>query len=162
MRNRLEKTIELSAWVIMILLLFKFVPKNRIREAQVSFLFKQAVTWLFGLLVVEKKLISYPYRLFFKKTIKSSFTFEYFVYPSLCVLFNLYYPDKRNYPIKLLYYLFHSAIITGLEVVLLKYTKLIKYKKWTWYWSLLSMTFTNYLSHVYFKWFFKEQVSRQK
>ncbi|WP_197025131.1 CBO0543 family protein [Paucisalibacillus sp. EB02] len=162
MSKRLEKTVELSAWGVMALLLIKFVPKNRIREAQVAFLFKQLITWLFGLLVVEKNLISYPYRLFFKKTIKSSFTFEYFVYPGLCALFNLYYPEKRNYFIKLLYYFFHSGVITTLEVILLKYTNLIKYKKWTWYWSIMTMWFTNYLSHIYFKWFFKEQVNYQQ
>jgi hypothetical protein len=157
MSNKLEKTVEASAWVIMALLLIKFVPKSRIREAQVSFLFKQLITWLFGLLVVEKKLISYPKRLFFKKTIKSSFTFEYFVYPALCVLFNLYYPVRKNSLIKMLYLFSHSAIITVFEIILLKYTNLIKYKKWTWYWSLLTMSFTNYLSQIYFRWFFKEK-----
>ncbi|WP_047985552.1 CBO0543 family protein [Ornithinibacillus californiensis] len=159
MGNKLEKTVEVSAWIVTALLLIKYVPKNRIREAQVAFSFKQLITGLFGLLVVENKLISYPKRLFFKKTIKSSFTFEYFVYPALCTIFNLYYPEKKNNFIKLLYILFHSAIITVFESLALKYTKLIRYKKWTWYWSLLTMGLTNYLSHIYFRWFFKDQSS---
>ena len=159
MNNKLEKIIEISAWVVTALLLIKFVPRNRIREAHVTFLFKQAVTGLFGLLVVEKNLISYPYRLFFKKTIKSSFTFEYFVYPALCSLFNLYYPEKRNSVIKLLYYFFHSSIITVFEAFAVKYTNLIKYKKWTWYWSLITMWLTYYISRIYYRWLFKEQVN---
>ena len=95
-KNRKENAIEWFAIGAMALLLYIFVPRNKIREAHTIFFFKQFVTWFFGLLVVEKNLISYPSRLFFKKTIKSSFTFEYFVYPALCVLFNFYYPERRN------------------------------------------------------------------
>ena len=155
--NRKENVIEWSAIVVMTLLLYIFVPRNKVRDALTIFLFKQFVTCFFGLLVVEKNLISYPSRLFFKKTIKSSFTFEFFVYPALCVLFNLYYPEKRNKMIKTLYYLIHSWIITGFEIYALKYTNNIDYKNWTWYWSLSTMWFTNYLSRLYYKWFTKEE-----
>ncbi|GGA90004.1 CBO0543 family protein [Ornithinibacillus halotolerans] len=158
MFKKVEKIIEITAWIGTVLLLIKFVPKHRIREAQVIFLFKQVITWLFGLIVVEKNLISYPKRLFFSKTNKSSFTFEYFVYPALCTIFNLYYPEKKNNLIKLLYYFFHSGLITAFELLMLKYTKLIKYKKWTWYWSLSTIWFTYYLSHLYHSWFFKKQI----
>ncbi|QOR68007.1 hypothetical protein IM538_07710 [Cytobacillus suaedae] len=156
MNNKLDKTIELSAWIITSLLLFKYVPKNRIREAHTSFLFKQVITWLFGLLVVEKDLISYPNRLFFKKAIKSSFTFEYFVYPALCSLFNLYYPEKRNNVAKLIYYFFHTSIITLFEIFAVKYTNLIKYNNWKWYWSFITMWSTYYLSRIYHRWFYKD------
>jgi len=157
LNNKLEKKIEISAWVVTILLLIRFVPKNKFREAQVAFLFKQVITWLFGLLVVEKNLISYPSRLFFKKTVKSNFTFEYFVYPALCSLFNLYYPEKSNNVIKLIYYFFYSSIITIFEAFAIKYTNLIKFKKWTWYWSLITMWSTYYISHLHYRYFFKEQ-----
>lgn len=155
MKNKLEKSIEISAWVITFLLLIRYVPKNKIREAHVSFMFKQVVTWLFGLLVVEKNLISYPYRLFFKKANKASFTFEYFVYPALCSLFNLYYPEKRNNRAKLFYYFFHTVGIVIFEIFAVKHTKLIKYKNWTWYWSFLTVWTTYYLSRLYYRWFFK-------
>ncbi len=154
MSNKLDKTIELSAWIITSLLLVKYVPKNRIREAHISFLFKQVITWLFGLLVVEKGLISYPNRLFFKNAIKSSFTFEYFVYPALCSLFNLYYPEKRNKVAKLIYYFIHTAIITGFEIFAVKYTNLIKYNNWKWYWSFITMWLSYYISRIYYRWFF--------
>lgn len=156
-QKKLEKRIELSSWVVTALLLVIFVRKNKLREAQVAFLFKQVITWVFGLLVVEKNLISYPSRFFFKKTIKSSFTFEYFVYPALCALFNLYYPKNKNIFIKIGYYFFHAGIITAFEVYAVKYTNLIKYKNWTWYWSFITIALTNFLSHVYHRWFFKEK-----
>lgn len=80
-----EKIIEISSWIIMFMLLIKFVPKKKIREAHVVFLFTQVVTWLMGALVVEKGNIKYLIRTFFKKTIKSNFTFEYFIFPAWCV-----------------------------------------------------------------------------
>lgn len=155
MANKVEKTILTSSWITMIILLILFVPKNKLREAHVSFLFKQIITWLFGLLVVEKGLISYPFRLIFKKANHSSFTFEYFIYPALAVFFNLYFPEKRNNYIKVLYYLAHSGTITLFEMIALKYTQLIKYKQWSWYWSLISLWISYFITHSYYKWFFK-------
>lgn len=155
MNSRKDKTIEISAWVITSLLLIKFIPKNKLREAHVAFLFKQVITWLFGLLVVENNLISYPFRLFFKKTNKASFTFEYFVYPALCSFFNIYYPEKKHTFFKLLHYFFHTGIITVFEIFAVRYTNLIKYKKWTWYWSFITIWISYYISRIYYRWFFK-------
>lgn len=157
---RKEKTIISSAYMISIFLLIKFVPRNKLRHAAVLFLFKQVITWLFGLLVVEKKLIKYPYRPFFKRTYKASFCFEYFFYPVISIFFNIYYPVKRSNLIKTLYYFIHVSIITGLEVLFVKYTKLIRYKKWNWYWSFITIWFSNYLSHVFYKWVFKDQINQ--
>lgn len=158
----LGKFIEISSWIITTFLLVKYVPKNRLREAHVSFLFKQVMTWLFGLMVVEKNLISYPNRLFFPKANKASFTFEYFVYPALCSLFTLHYPEKNNNFIKLMYYCFHTAVITILEIFAVKYTDLIKYNKWTWYWSFITIWLTYYISRIYHRWFFKDRSFKRK
>ncbi|MBP1940358.1 hypothetical protein J2Z26_000077 [Bacillus luteolus] len=125
-------------------------------------MFKQVITWLFGLLVVEKALISYPNRLFFRKAIKSSFTFEYFVYPSLCALFNLYYPEKSNNVVKLIYYFIHTAIIAGFEIFAVKYTNLIKYNNWTWYWSFITMWLSYYISRIYHRWFFISRFNNKR
>ena len=157
MRYKVERRMEISIWIITSLLLILFVPKNRIREATVSFLFKQLITWLFGLLVVEKGNITYPYRLFFKKTTKSSFTFEYFVYPSLCALFNLHFPEGKNSRTKLLYYFLHTSFITIIEAFIEKYTQLIKYKRWAWYWTFSTIWISYFISRVYHRWFFKVQ-----
>lgn len=153
---RKEKTIIVFAYIISAFLLFKYVPKDKIRHASVLFLFKQVITWLFGLLVVEKNLIEYPYRPFFKKSYKASFSFEYFFYPVYSVLFNLYYPEKGNILIKALYNFMNSLLFIGLELLIVKYTELIRYKKWHWYWSFITIWLANYVSHVYYKWFFKD------
>ena len=154
-RYKLDKKVELSAWILASLLLIIFVPRNKIREANVAFLFKQIITWVFGLIVVEKNLIKYPYRLFFKKSNKTSFTFEYFVYPSICALFNVNYPEKGNSFVKVIYYTFYSSIITLFEILTLKYTKLIKYKNWHWYYTFSTLWTTFYLSRIYHRWFFR-------
>ncbi|MGN7401844.1 CBO0543 family protein [Cytobacillus praedii] len=156
MGHKIEKRLEISTWVITSILLLLFLPRKRLREAVPVFLFKQFMTWFFGLLVVESGRIKYPIRLFFKNTTKSSFTFEYFVYPSFCALFNLYYPAKRNKGIKFLYYFAHTSLLTVLEFFIEKYTKLITYKKWGWYWSFSSIWVTYYISRVFHNWFFKD------
>ena len=63
MKNKADQIIETSSWIVMIVLLIKFVPRNRIREASVIFACTQFMTWIFGLMVVEKNLIQYPKRL---------------------------------------------------------------------------------------------------
>ena len=149
-----DKMILVCIWLVTIGLLFKYIPKNKVRHGVLAFLFKQLITWIFGLLVVEKGLIKYPVR-FFKKANKSSFSFEYFIYPSLCAIFNMNYPEDRNNSIKLLYYLYHAGIITVLEVLAERYTNLIKYVKWKWYWSFICIVLTNFLSRLFYRWFFK-------
>jgi hypothetical protein len=155
--SKVDKTIEISAWIVLSLILIKFVPKNKVREANLAFLFMQMITWFFGLLVVEKKLITYPSRLLFKKSSKTSFTFEYFFYPAVCSLFNVFYPENMNAFIKSMYYLFYTSFITIFEIFAVKYTKLIHYKKWTWYWTSITIWSTFYISRIYFRWFFKDK-----
>ncbi|NMA24405.1 MAG: hypothetical protein GX936_01930, partial [Clostridiales bacterium] len=59
-----ETIILISAWVVMLIVLIILVPKNKLREAQLVYLFKQFLTWLFGLIVAQYGLIDYPFRLF--------------------------------------------------------------------------------------------------
>jgi len=136
-----ETIIEISSLFVSAALLLIFVPKNKIREASVIFCFKQLITWLLGLFVAEFNLIEYPVRLFANAT-KASFTFEYFVYPSICVIFNLYYPERKSLFKRILYYFIYTAAITVFEVILEKYTQNIKYINWTWYYTFLSVYLT--------------------
>lgn len=158
MAYRKERVVIASAYALSAFLLLNFVPKNKVRYAIVPFLFKQVITWIFGLLVAEKKLIQYPYRPFFRKAYKGSFCFEYFFYPTLSILYNLYYPEKRNIWIKMLYCIIHTSFVVGNEALIVKYTKIIRYKKWKWYWSFITICISNYISHVFFRWFFNKKI----
>ena len=154
MLHKKEYTILALSWFFGFVLLIFFVPQGKQRQAQVSFLFKQLLTWLFGLIVVEKGLIRYPIRIF-SKAHKTSFTFEYFIYPALCSMFNIYFPKNKNVFIRGLYYLFHTSLITVFEIYAVKKTNLIIYKKWAWYWSFITIWGTYYISRLYYTWFFK-------
>lgn len=159
--NFRDKKILSILWILTFGLLIRFVPKSKIRHGVLAFLFKQVVTWLLGLIVVEKGWIEYPARLF-KKSNRSSFSFEYFFFPGFCAIFNLHYPEDKGKVYKVLYYIFFSGIITGVEVLAEKYTDLIRYIKWKWYWSFLSIGGTFYLSHLFYRWFFKEDFENKE
>ncbi|MFA9456629.1 CBO0543 family protein [Halalkalibacter sp. AB-rgal2] len=154
--NSINYTLLVIVWLITIISLLKFVPSDKVRQANIIFLFKQLVTWLLGLIVVELNLIRYPKR-FFKKGNASSFTFEYFIFPSICVIFNLYYPTTKSLSIKFIYHVLYSASMTVIELVFEKFTLLIEYKHWNWYYTFISLTCTFYLSRVYYQWFFNEK-----
>jgi hypothetical protein len=57
---RMEWWLLLSVYVLATGILL-FIPKNKIRLAVVAFLFKQEITFLLGLMVVELGLIEYPF-----------------------------------------------------------------------------------------------------
>ncbi|GKU27602.1 CBO0543 family protein [Clostridium folliculivorans] len=141
-------------WVVTIGLLFKFVPRDKIREAHVAFFFKQLLTWLLGLLVVQLGLIEYPVRLF-PYANKTSFSFEYFIYPSICAIFNVHYPEKESIFKQFLYYFYYCTTITVVEIYVEKFTNIIKYVHWNWYVTWITLFLTFYLTRKYYTWFFK-------
>lgn len=152
----LEYIILISSWIITAVLLWRLVPRNKIRQAHVSFLFMQVITWATGLLVVQLGMIEYPIR-FFPYASRASFTFEYFVYPALSVFFNIFYPEKKHWVRQVLHYILHASGITLLEGILLFNTRLIRYPKWTLYWTWITLVITFFLCRKYYEWFFKER-----
>jgi hypothetical protein len=151
----IENIIEISSCIISIGLLFFFVPKNKFREASLCLFSMQSFTWILSGITVQLKLISYPVR-FFSYAFRTSFTFEYIVFPIVSVLFNLYFPRKKTKLIKIIYSLsFPSVIIIG-EIIAEKYTDNIEYLKWNWFYSWSSMLITLLLAYGYYRWFFKK------
>lgn len=148
-----EKIIEISSWIVMAILLVVFIPLHRVREALVVFFVKQTITWYFGILVVQYGLIKYPVR-FFPKATNTSFTFEFFVYPAICVLFNLHFPFDKSYFGQIVYYIGFASAITFFEVMLEKRTNLIKYIKWSWFWTWVTLLITFAMSNWFYRWFF--------
>lgn len=151
-----ERIILIAVWVLACLALLIYVPKVRYREAIVIFMFKQVMTWLLGIITVEAGLIEYPVRIF-TIAVKTSFTFEYFVYPVICIFFVLYYPEAKGLFREFLHYFYYCSVITAVELVLEKYTDLIKYIHWTWYYTWISLVITFFFSRTFYKWFFKEK-----
>ncbi|QCR32573.1 CBO0543 family protein [Lysinibacillus sp. SGAir0095] len=151
---RIEYWILLAAYAVGIGLLF-FIPKYKIRLAVVAFLFKQIITILFGLIVVECGLIEYPVRLFASIS-RTSFTFEYFFFPVVCAIFNVWYPNERSKPFQWGYYAGVCSILTIPEVILEENTQLIKYIHWDWYVTWITLFLSFYATRRFCLWFFKE------
>ncbi|WP_413309838.1 CBO0543 family protein [Bacillus sp. 1P10SD] len=83
---------------------------------------------MFGLVVVEYGLLTYPIRLFADVN-RSSFTYEFYVYPAVCAIFNVFYPYARSKLIQFLYYCAYCTVLTVPEIFLEKYTELIPLPK---------------------------------
>lgn len=149
----------LTCWALAVVLIFIAVTKETIRGAWVVFMFKQLQTWIMGLTIVEFGLIKYPYRLFFPYAMKSSFSFEYFIYPATCVLFVLRFPVNKSRVIRTLWYLFFPTWMTIVEYILENNTNLIHYIHWTWYYTWLSLLLTFILSRVFYNWFFHRRLA---
>ncbi|MCM0650163.1 hypothetical protein NBE98_17490 [Clostridium swellfunianum] len=141
--------------ILVIFLLFRYIPKEKIREAHVAYLFKLVITWSFGLVVVEYGFIKYPIR-FFPYATRATFLFEFFLYPAICAIFVVNYPEKKSAIQKLKYYFYYCTTLTIIEVIEERYTNVIEYIRWNWFltWTLFFITF--YISHKYSKWFFRK------
>lgn len=151
---KFEYLLIIGSWIVTIILLIIYIPKDKIREAQVAFFFKQLMTWVLGLAVVELKLIEYPVRLF-PYANKTSFTFEYFIYPSICAIFNVHYPINKGHLRKFIYYFFYCTTITIVEITVERYTNIINYINWNWFITWITLYITFYLTRKYYEWFFK-------
>jgi hypothetical protein len=145
-----------AVWVLSLALLVFTIPKERARVAHTAFLFKQMITWILGLLVVEFGLLEYPVRELASVN-RTSMTFEFLAYPSICALFNARYPSRRSLPIQFVYFCAYCTGMTAVEVLIEKYTLLIDYVDWTWYWTWCSLFATFLSSRLFCVWFFKKR-----
>jgi hypothetical protein len=149
-----EYGIILFQWVITTGLLIRFIDKSKIREAFVAFTCKQILTWILGLVVVEFGLIEYPVRLFANAN-KTSFTFEYFVYPAICAIFNVNFPEKKSKINISIYYISYCTIITILEVLVERNTRVLKYIHWSWYTTWITLFITFFITRRFYVWYFR-------
>ncbi|WP_138494490.1 CBO0543 family protein [Paenibacillus pinistramenti] len=142
-------------WALTIVMLILAIPRHQIREAMLIFMFKQVLTWLLGFIVVELGLLEYPVREFAYAS-RSSFSFEYFIFPAVCVVFNLRFPVGRSFTRRLLWYLFFPSWMSFIESMLEKHTRLVHYVHWTWYWTWISLLITFFLSRQFYIWFYRK------
>lgn len=149
----IEKIFLLSSWTIVFISIW-FIPKEKRANASVIFLITQLFTWILGLLVVEFGWLEYPVREFAKAN-ATSFSFEYFSLPVITIFLVLYYPQHKPLPKKLFYVGAFSSTLTIIEYFIEKYTLIINYHSWKWYWSWISVTILFYLVMSIYRWFYK-------
>lgn len=141
-------------WLVTIILLVRYIPKEKFREAQIAFYFKQLITWVLGLLVAQWKLIEYPVRLF-PYANRTSFTFEYFVYPSICAIFNIHYPHDKSKFKQFMYYFYYCTIMSLIEVIVEQNTNILHYIHWEWYITWCTLFITFYMTRKYYVWYLR-------
>ena len=156
----MERWILIGFSSICIFALFKLIPRSKARDAWVLFAFLQVITWPAGLFAVEKGWIEYPTQLFpyVNQYNRTSFSFEFFLFPIVAIFFSLYYPDKVKPKGAAIYYLSFTGFFTICEVLLERYTTLVKYHEWKWYWTLTTVMISLFLNHKYYSWFKKRLV----
>jgi hypothetical protein len=157
----IEPIILISAIIITLVLLWIYVPKSKILDAHISFLFMQVQTWLLGIIIVELRMIEYPFR-FIEYASRVSFIFEYFIYPAVSALFTVHFPQKKSWKAKTVYIMAYPSVLTMIEVILEKYTNVIKYIRWHWYWSWISFVITLLITYWYYLWFDKKMTQLKK
>jgi len=146
----------LTATVVVSLLSLAVTPKNKMLQMQFVILFVQFPTWLLGLAAVQLGLLEYPYRELASAN-RTSFIFEYVILPVLCVHVNNYYPWRAPSWVKAAYLTGISLFMTGGEVIVERYTMLLKYTGWKWYWTLISVVFIFWLTQKTVAWFFSRR-----
>jgi hypothetical protein len=152
---RIEWWILISVYAVAVGILF-FIPRNKIRLAVAAFLFMQVITFLAGLVVVELGMIEYPVRLFASVN-RSSYDYEFFLLPIIGIAFIVWYPNGRSVPIQLGYYAGYSSVLTLLEVLIEKYTELVKYIHWEWYYTWITVCVSLVLARLFCVWFFAKE-----
>lgn len=131
------------------------IPKACRGQMQFVILFVQFPTWLLGLAAVELGLLQYPMHELSRAN-STSFVFEYLILPIYCAHFIARFPVRASAVVKMLYYAAASGFITGIEIIVEKYTDILEYNSWTWPVTFFSVLFILWLARVVTLWFFKK------
>ncbi|TEB05292.1 hypothetical protein Psch_02333 [Pelotomaculum schinkii] len=129
----------ISALIGLLLLVFA-VDWRYFRDWVVVFLYKSVLDGLWGAAVVNLHLLEYPFRQL-PLLYKVSLLFDFWVFPILCILYNQV-TRERGFRHILVYAILFSVGITVIEYPLELYTELIKYHKWSWYITFITLTVT--------------------
>ncbi|WML58799.1 CBO0543 family protein [Neobacillus sp. PS2-9] len=151
---RIEILILVSSWIICIFLLLRYVPVDKKRYAHITFLFSSTIAWIYEYLQVILGLVEFPFREF-EVASKMSFSLHYFVYPTFCVFFILFYPLEKGKLRIIVHFLLNSIAISTYTLLIEKYSSLIDYLKWNWFSSVLSNLILIYVIKKFVFWFKK-------
>ncbi|KAB7665121.1 CBO0543 family protein [Bacillus sp. B1-b2] len=142
------------SWMIALFSLLFLVPKRSRKYAHITFLFGQAIAWVFEYLQLVFGWIEFPFREF-KYATKMSFSLHYLFFPTIGVFFNLWYPVNTNLLFKFGYYLIFSIGIATYILVLGITSDLYKILHWNWFLGVLSDFIVLFLIRRFTYWFRK-------
>ncbi|GAA0343356.1 hypothetical protein GCM10008967_37250 [Bacillus carboniphilus] len=143
-------------WIVFPIILWKAVPRNRIREAIAAFLFFQMLTWLFSISLTFAGLLEAPVR-FFKKATDINFTMEYMVFPTIGTIFQLRFPSQANYIKRVIHYLCYVGIILAFMFLVGTFTNIMTVKMDNLVRSFFNFIIELWLLRRYVLWTIKPQ-----
>ncbi len=152
----LERLVLITIWVTSFIAVVLFIPSHKRREAILSLLACQAITWVNSMLHVKYGLLTFPVREFPKAT-ELLFTSEYMMYPLMCAFYYIYEP-KSGKLIRFFYLAGCISCLTIVDVIISTNTELIKYERYSWYWTWIDFFLIFLITNLYCKWFFKPGV----
>lgn len=124
-----EILVLLFSWLISIVLLVKYIPRERKRNAHITFLFVQAIAWIYEYIQLLLGVMDFPYREFEEAT-KMSFSLHYLIYPTFGVFFIMLYPTDSKNPRIITHYLIFAIAITTYSFLVEKYSSLFNWISW--------------------------------
>ncbi|CAI6047902.1 CBO0543 family protein [Cohnella sp. JJ-181] len=157
----MERWIECAVWPLSMALLVWLVPRHRRREAALSVIFMQFLAWIFGLIVVELHLLSYPVRIFTEAT-RTNLTFEYCALPTVSAIYNVRYPAKGRFWLRAAYAAAFPTVLAAAEWPIATYTDLLEYERWNLGMTWLSEFAVLQACYRFYKWFFRVSASSSK
>jgi hypothetical protein len=131
---------QIMLWVLFfigLLLFFFSLRKPPIKDWILMFMLSANITTFIGVFVERKNLLSYPVR-FLSGYFDTNILYEYLWFPVVCIYFyqTTYQTSYRGIIGQGFVY---SGVLTGLEVVVERYTDLLKYSTWTWLHTFISV-----------------------
>jgi hypothetical protein len=152
----MEHLILLAMWLLGFIGFIMFIPLHDRRKGFLAFLMFQAIIWLCDMPSFQFGLLSAPVREFPKAT-DLPITIDYFFYP---VLFSIFYVKKKvnsSQGSKWKYFFIWTTVITMYDILIERYTDLLKYEILPWYGMWFYIVFMFYISQVCCNWFFKDK-----
>lgn len=152
----MEYLILAAMWLFGFVGFILFIPRKERRKGLLAFLMFQAIVWLCDMPAFQFGLLSAPVRLFPKAT-DLPLTINYFFYP---VLFSVFYVNRRvtgSLWLRMTYFFVWVSVFTLFDIVIEKYTDLLKYGLLKWYGMWIYMIFLFYVSQVCCNWFYKDK-----
>lgn len=154
----MRETIWVSfGFVVIPCLLIRFVPRYRLREAFITFLFNQMFTWSIGTLLYQSERIISPVRPFPHAT-NAYFWDGYVFYPAISVLY--YFssvPPRRHGTVAAATAVFALVYVLW-EYVEITWTDVKRYENWTYAHMLLTVSAVLLLTRWFTLIFFREKL----
>ncbi|WP_313800380.1 CBO0543 family protein [Cytobacillus sp.] len=147
-------------WIFGLIGFILFIPRKDRRKGFLALMMFQAIIWLCDMPSFQYGLLSAPFREFPKAT-DLALTINYFFYPAL---FSIYYINKKEKGTiwtSFTYFFLWVTLITLFDIMIERYTDLLKYGLLTWYgmWIYIALLF--YVSQICCNWFYKEKALLQ-